>query len=81
MEDHVHVFLSAPPKVAPAIIAKILKGSTARTLFTKHPDLKNILRSGHLWNPSYYVGSAGHVSSEIIQRYMDEQKTKQEGGE
>jgi putative transposase len=81
MEDHVHVFLSAPPKVAPAIIAKILKGSTARTLFTKHPELKSILRSGHLWNPSYYVGSAGHVSSEIIQRYIDGQKTKQEGGE
>src|SRR5258708_1678797 len=74
MEDHVHVFLSAPPKVAAAVIAKILKGSTARPLFTKHPELKSALRNGHLWNPSYYVGSAGHVSSEIFQRYMDGQK-------
>jgi putative transposase len=33
MEDHVRVFLSAPPKVAPAIIAKILKGSTENTFY------------------------------------------------
>lgn len=33
MHDHVHVFLPALPKVAPAVIAKVLKGSTARPLF------------------------------------------------
>jgi len=36
MPDHIHVFLSAPPKIAPAVIAKVLKGSTARTFFEKH---------------------------------------------
>jgi putative transposase len=41
MPDHVHVFLSAPPKIAPAVIAKVQKGSTARILFVKHPELKN----------------------------------------
>ncbi|HEY3993327.1 MAG TPA: IS200/IS605 family transposase [Ktedonobacteraceae bacterium] len=29
-EDHVHLFLSAPPSVAPSQIAHILKGTTAR---------------------------------------------------
>jgi len=72
MADHVHAFLSAPLKIAPAVIAKILKGSTARQLFVKHPEL------GHLWNPSYYVGTTGEVSSEIIRRYIEAQKT--EGG-
>jgi putative transposase len=76
MEGHVHVFLSAPPKVAPAVIARILKGSTAGILFTRYPELRNVLRNGHLWNPGYHVGSAGHVSGEIIQRYMDGQKNR-----
>ncbi|MGQ9512426.1 IS200/IS605 family transposase [Thermodesulfitimonas sp.] len=80
MPDHVHVFLAAPPKVAPAVIAKVLKGSTARTVFVKHPELKKKLWGGHLWNPGYYVGTAGQVSSDTIRRYIEAQKTE-EGGD
>lgn len=75
MPDHVHIFLSAPPAVSPAVIAKILKGTSARRLFMAHPQLKRHLLGGHLWNPSYYVGTAGHVSAETIKRYIEEQKT------
>ncbi|MDN5294034.1 MAG: REP-associated tyrosine transposase [Eubacteriales bacterium] len=76
MPDYVHVFLSAPPKIAPAVIAKVLKGSTARTLFVKHPELRKKLWGGHLWNPSYYVGTAGQVSSDTIRRYIETQRTE-----
>ena len=55
--------------VADAI--KILKGSTARKLFVKFPELKKQLWGGHLWSPSYYVGTAGNVSSETIQKYIE----------
>jgi len=58
MPDHVHIFLSAPPAVSPAIIAKVLKGASARQLFVAFPQLKRRLWGGHLWNPSYYVGTA-----------------------
>ena len=75
MPDHVHLFLSAPPAVSPAVIAKVLKGASARRLFKAFPDLKQQLWGGHLWNSSYYVGTAGHVSSETIKRYIQEQKT------
>ena len=50
---------------------KILKGSTARKLFVKFPELKKQLWGGHLWSPSYYVGTAGNVSSETIQKYIE----------
>ncbi|WP_052330098.1 IS200/IS605 family transposase [Thermicanus aegyptius] len=75
MPDHVHLFLSAPPAVSPTVIAKILKGTSARRLFMTHPQLKRQLWGGHQWNPSYYVGTAGHVSAETIKRYIEEQKT------
>jgi putative transposase len=75
MPDHVHLFLSAPPAVSPAVIAKVLKGTSARRLFLAFPHLNRQLWGGHLWNPSYYVGTAGHVSAETIRRYIEEQKT------
>lgn len=79
MPDHVHVFISAPPKVAPAVIAKVLKGASARMLFTRYPELKKKLWGGHLWNPSYYVGTAGDMSKETIRRYIETQKGGEDG--
>jgi REP element-mobilizing transposase RayT len=74
MPGRVHVFLSAPPKEAPAAIAKVLKGATARTLFTRHPELRKWLR-GHLWNSrSYHVAAAGKVSAETVRRYIEAQR-------
>lgn len=75
MPDHVHIFLSAPPAISPALIAKVLKGASARRLFAMFPHLRRRLWGGPLWNPSYYVGTAGHVSAETIKRYIEEQKT------
>jgi putative transposase len=45
-------------------------------LFLKHPEIKRFLWGGHLWNPSYYAGTAGGVSKEAILRYIEGQKTK-----
>jgi len=69
--DHIHLFLSIPPAVAVADAVKILKGVTARRLFAEFPALKKCLWGGHLWSPSYYVGTAGNVSAETIRRYIE----------
>lgn len=69
--DHLHMFVSIPPSDAVANAVKLLKGITARKLFTLFPELKKILWGGNLWSPSYYVGTAGNVSAETIQRYIE----------
>lgn len=61
--DHIHLFLSIPPAVAVADTVKILKGVSARQVFSRFPALKKRLWGGHLWSPSYYVGTAGNVSA------------------
>ena len=76
MEDHIHLFLSTSPFESPTDIIKILKGVSAKQLFAQHPELRNALRRGTLWSPSYYVGTAGDVSSEIIQQYIENQQTQ-----
>jgi putative transposase len=72
MPDHIHLFVSAPPKYSPSTIAKILKGISAKKLFQRFSWLRKEYRKNHIWAPSYYVGTAGQVSAEIIRRYIEE---------
>ena len=76
MPDHVHLFVTAHPKFSPANIVKIFKGITAKKLFEQHPEIKWKLWNGHLWNPSYYVGTCGDTTKDVVQRYIETQKVK-----
>jgi putative transposase len=76
MPDHVHLFVSPKPYDSPTIIIKILKGVSARLLFNQYPELVTVYRRGHLWSPSYYVGTAGNISAETIKRYIQDQESK-----
>ena len=71
MPDHIHLFISTPPTVSPTTIVRLVKGKTAHQLFREFPELKQQhFWYGHLWAPSYYVGTAGHVSTETVKRYI-----------
>ena len=71
--DHVHLFLSSLPKYSPADIMRIVKGNTSRVLLSEFSD---VLRSPTVWTRSYFVSTAGNVSSETIRRYVETQKTR-----
>jgi putative transposase len=70
--DHIHVFVSAPPRFSPSQIANLLKGYSSRYLREKFPQLKKVCGKEQLWTQSYYVGTAGSVSAEVIRRYISE---------
>ncbi len=74
MPDHVHVFVSAPPTLAPQQIANQFKGYASRLLRQQFKHLRTRLPS--LWSRSYYVGSAGAVTEETVKRYIEQQKTR-----
>jgi putative transposase len=75
MPEHVHLFVSAPPKVAPLQIASTLKSILAIDVFRAFPMLKKRRFWGSgLWTDSTYFGSAGTVSADTIKRYIMEQK-------
>jgi putative transposase len=57
---------------APQYLANQFKRYTSRVLRQEFPSLKSRLPS--LWSRSYYVGSAGHVSADTIQKYIEQQK-------
>jgi len=72
MPDHIHLFVSAPPKYSPSKIAQLFKGTTSRVLQLEFPQLEKLIyKKGTLWSPSYYVGSAGNVSTLTMSHWTD----------
>mgnify|MGYP001770240656 FL=1 len=73
-QDHIHVFVSAHPKIAPSYIVKMLKGISGRKIFLQFPEIKQKLWKGALWNSSYYIETVGSISEDVIKRYIANQK-------
>ena len=78
--DHIRLFVEADPFDSPTNIVKIFKGVTGLRMSRKFPDIESKLWRGVMWSPSYYVGTAGHVSAEMIERYIKEQQTEWKRG-
>ena len=77
MPDHIYLFISAPPTIAPTELVKILKSVSANEMFKAFPSLKkNKFLGSVLWSKGYYIGTAVAVSSEIIKKYIQDQKLK-----
>ena len=74
-DDHVHLLVNYPPKVAVAALVNSLKGVSSRMIRRKdHPTLSKKLWDGALWSPSYFAGSCGGASMEIMRLYIEGQK-------
>ena len=74
MPDHVHLFVSVPPTMAPCEVFKVFKGQSGRKLLIKHPELvRKRDYASSFWAPSYFVASAGEVSSDTIRAYIEGQ--------
>ena len=67
--DQVHLFVSVKPTDTPHLIVKAFKGRSSNYLRKEFPELKKLPT---LWTNSYFVSTAGNVSSEVIKRYIED---------
>ena len=72
MPDHVHIFLKANPTLAIQYIVNQFKGYTSRILRTEFEHLRKRMPS--LWTRSYYCETIGHISENVIKKYIEAQK-------
>ena len=71
--DHLHLFVSCYPQIVIHKLVKAFKGRSSNLLRKEFPSL---LRLPSLWTNSYFVSTAGNVSSETIRKYIEAQSTK-----
>jgi putative transposase len=70
--DHIHIFLRVWPKDSAADVVKELKGYSSFYLNKEFGEITSKLPS--LWTRSYFASTAGAVSAQTIQMYIDAQK-------
>lgn len=75
--DHVHCFVSAPPKISVTQIVKYLKGISGNRLLREFPEMREQLWKGQLWNGSYFCETIGSISEENILSYIERQRSCQ----
>ena len=75
--DHVHCFISAPPKISVTQVVKYLKGISGNALLNEFPEIRKSLWKGQLWNGSYFCETIGSTSEENILKYIERQKNCQ----
>lgn len=71
--DHVHMYISIPPKMSLSTVMSKLKGKSALMIFDRHPEYRDKY-GRHFWARGYYVETVGQVKEDTIMKYIEEQK-------
>ena len=75
-DDHVHLLVNYPPKVAASKLVNSLKGVSSHLIRKKkYLSIRNKLWGNALWSPSYFAGSCGGAPIALIRQYIEQQQT------
>jgi putative transposase len=71
--EHVHLFVSVPPRMSVSQIMQYLKGKSSYRLQQEYPTLKKRYWGQHIWARGYFCASSGTVTDEMIKAYIEQQ--------
>jgi putative transposase len=75
-DDHVHLLVVYPPKMAVSSLVNSLKGVSSRLIRKKnYPAIRKKIFGGSLWSPSYFAGSCGGAPIAILRQYIENQRS------
>ncbi len=71
-KDHVHIFLSFPPRYSISKVVGMLKSISASVIFSEYPGVKQELWGGEFWEDGYFARTVGDkVTATIIRKYIE----------
>ena len=75
-KDHVHMHIEYPPSKSISDLVKGLKGRSSRLLQKEFPELGKRYWGKHMWGIGYGAWSAGNITDDIIQEYLEHHKDR-----
>ncbi len=79
-KDHVHLFVSAPPRMSVSRMMQYVKGKSSRMLQQEYPSLRKRYWGQHLWARGYFCASSGTVTDDMIKVYIEQHKEPPDDG-
>ncbi len=69
--DHVHMFLSIPPKLALSDVMQRIKGRSSRRIQMEFPQLRKRYWGRRFWARGYFSIPSGNVTGDIILQCLE----------
>ncbi len=73
---HVHMHIEYPPSKSISDLVKGLKGRSSQLLQKEFPELGKKYWGKHMWGIGYGAWSAGNITDELIQEYLEYHKDR-----
>ena len=70
--DHIHMYISIPPKVSVSSFLGYLKGKSTLIIFERHSNLKYKYGNRVFWCRGYYVSTVGN-NKKAVEQYVRNQ--------
>ena len=69
--DHVHMFVSLPPKLSVSDFMRKAKGRSSRKIQMEYPELRNRYWGRRFWGRGYFSTTSGQITDDIILQYLE----------
>lgn len=73
-KDHVHLYVSYPPRLSVSEMVRFFKGRSSRKIQEEFPQLSKRYWGQHFWGIGYAAFSSGQVTDEMIKHYLEHHK-------
>ncbi len=77
--DHVHMFVSIPPKLSVSDFMRKVKGRSSHKVQMEFPQLKKRYWGRHFWGRGYFSTTSGAITDDVILQYLENHIEKPTG--
>ena len=77
--DHVHMFVSIPPRVSVSYFMQRVKGRSSHRVQQEFPELRKRYWGRRFWGRGYFCTTSGPVTDDIILQYIENHSDKPTG--
>ena len=69
--DHVHLFISMPPKISMSDLMRKVKGRSSYLIQREFPALKKRYCGQRCWGRGYFSTTNGAITEEVVLQYLE----------
>ena len=70
--DHVHMFVSVPPKLAISDLVRKIKGRSSHKVQREFPELRRRYWGRRFWGRGYFSTTNGAITEDIVLQYLEQ---------